>query len=181
MTVDVHAAVEAFLDVRDLPYAIDKAHDADALEQLGAGDCLAKSALLGRRLAGLGMSVRFVRWLYLIPSVVPEVDQLPDRLDLHRAVEARWHGGWILVDPTHDVSFAAGGLTVAEWDGLTSSVGAYPHAGPVLVEGVDDRRISIAVEQVAAWVSERDPATMASWRRSYADWLQGVSAGSVSA
>jgi len=101
MTASIRSSADAFREVRDLPYAIDGAHDADALAQIGAGDCLAKSELLGRRLLGLGRTVRFVRWLYMLPAVVPQVDFLPERLDVHRALEVHHRGRWLLVDPTH--------------------------------------------------------------------------------
>lgn len=47
-------AVTSFYAVREMPYAIDKAHDRDSLERLGAGDCLAKAELLAEKLAVAG-------------------------------------------------------------------------------------------------------------------------------
>ena len=102
MSIDAEQRVAVFRAVRDLPYAIDAAHSAHELEELGAGDCLAKSELLGRRLADLGYPVRLVRWRYELPRVVPEADALPGRIDVHRAAQVLVDGYWVLVDATHD-------------------------------------------------------------------------------
>jgi transglutaminase-like putative cysteine protease len=155
--------VEAFEAVRDLPYALDGAHDADELIALGRGDCLAKSDLLARKLTELGLEARLVRFRYLLPSVVPEVEALPERTDLHRAVQVGIGGNWILVDATHDPPLGRGGLTVGHWDGSAPTEPAYPPAGPLLVEGLDDEAIRLELEQISRWVRETDPAVVGRW------------------
>lgn len=130
-----------FEDVRDLPYALDGAHDAGELQRLGRGDCLAKADLLARRLADLGQEIRLVRFSYKLPSVIPEVEALVGGEDLHRAVQMRVGRRWILVDATHDLGLAGSGLTVARWDGRHATEPAYPPTGPILVEGRDDNAI----------------------------------------
>lgn len=173
---EVVQAVAIFEEVRGFPYAIDAAHDADALVELGAGDCLAKSDLLARRLRRLGFSVRLVRWLYLLPDVVPEVGELPSRLDLHRAVDV-WRGGeWILADATHDPPLAGSGLTVAEWDYPKGTPAAYPAIGPRWVEGRDSREIAAGLARIKRWVDACPPPVLARWREAYIRWLAGVRA-----
>jgi transglutaminase-like putative cysteine protease len=169
--LDVAGAVDVFEEVRELPYAIDAAHDADALVELGAGDCLAKSDLLARRLGRLGIRVRMVRWLYLLPDVIPEVEELPDRLDLHRAVEVWRRRTWVLVDATHDPGLAGAGLTVGRWDGTTGTEPAYPPLSPRWVEDRDSAEITGALRRTHGWVDRCPPALLARWRRGYMDWL----------
>jgi transglutaminase-like putative cysteine protease len=97
VALNIEEAIRAFYEVRDMRYAIDQAHDADTLVAAGAGDCLAKADLLARRLGAAGLPTRLVRWRYELPAVVPEIDRLPSRLDLHRAVEVMVKGRWLLV------------------------------------------------------------------------------------
>lgn len=58
MTSDVvtSAAVRAFAAVRNLPYATDSVHDSAGLRLTGRGDCVAKSGLLIKELARLGLT-----------------------------------------------------------------------------------------------------------------------------
>lgn len=167
----VTQAVAAFDQVRGLPYAIDAAHDADSLDALARGDCLAKSDLLARRLRRLGFRVRMVRWLYLLPDVVPETRELPSRLDMHRAVEVWSRRGWILVDATHDPALARAGLTVTEWDGISSTQAAYPPVGPLWVEGRDSDEIANGLARVRRWVDACPPLVLERWREAYIRWL----------
>ena len=174
-------AVAAFEGVRALPYAIDAAHDASGLIEKQAGNCLAKSALLAQTLTDLGFGVRMVRWLYLLPDVVPQTVELPDRLDLHRAVEVWRRGRWVLVDATHDPALASGGLTVGAWDGTSSTAPAYPSVGPRLLEGRDSAEIEDALARIGRWVDACPSPVLARWRRSYIQWLRDVRAGAVRA
>jgi hypothetical protein len=164
-------AVEAFRKVRDMPYALDGGHDADGLEKLGAGDCLAKSDLLARKLRNLGLQTRLARWRYLLPDVVPEVADLPSRLDVHRAVLVHINGDWVLVDATHDPGLRETSLVVADWDGRCSTPPAYSAVGVVMIEGQDDADIRAAVNDVKAWTSACDPGVLERWRHSYIGWL----------
>ncbi|MEU0857502.1 hypothetical protein ABZ352_18965 [Streptomyces griseofuscus] len=127
--------ISLFRTVRAVPYATDGAHDAASLTTVGRGDCLAKSAYLAREFATLGVPARRVRWLYHLPPHPAEVSLLPSREDVHTAVEIRLGAAWVLVDATHDPALAAAGFTVADWDGLTDTVPAYPPAGPIWREG----------------------------------------------
>jgi len=165
------AAVRAFLEVRELPYAIDAAHAADDLQRVGTGDCLAKAELLARRLTALGLRTRLVRCRYELPAVVPEVAALPSRLDLHRAVEVFLDDRWLLADATHDSGLAGTGLTVADWDGLSSTEPAYPPIGPTLVEGVDDLEIDAALNEIREWTRQCHTEDLQRWRWAYIDWL----------
>lgn len=149
-----------------MEYALDGAHDEPSLLRLRRGDCLAKSELLAQLLSECGLRTRLVRWRYELPAVVPEIDILPARIDLHRAVQVRRASGdWIVVDPTHDVGLRAGGLAVGEWDGLASTVRAYELDGPVLIEGEHDT-------EIADWTRRCDPAVLTAWRESYICWLR---------
>ena len=173
-SADPRPLILAFERVRDLPYAIDGGHDGDELLAMGRGDCLAKADLLARDLTSLGQEVRLVRFGYLLPDVVPQAARLPERSDLHRAVQVRRGDRWVLVDATHDPPLARGGLTVGKWDGINQTEPAYPPTGPVLVEGHDDTAIQESLRQIAAWVSRTDPAVMGSWRQAYIRWLKEV-------
>jgi transglutaminase-like putative cysteine protease len=166
--------VSSFEEIRDLPYAIDAAHDAAALERLGAGDCLAKSERLAARFEAAGAPARLVRWRYELPAVVPEALELPSRLDVHRAVQVRLGDEWVLVDATHDPALAAGGLTVATWDGAGPTAPAYPMIGPLLVEAEDRAELDAALAEVRAWLDACDPALLAAWRTAYARWLRSL-------
>jgi transglutaminase-like putative cysteine protease len=125
------AAVRAFGAVRDLPYATNAAHDADALRVVGRGDCLAKSALLIEELERLGLCARRVRLRYLLPRKPVEVRLLPSRYDMHSAVQVRLGERWTLLDATHDPLLSAE-LTVADWDGSSDTPPAYEPVGPIL-------------------------------------------------
>jgi hypothetical protein len=174
------ALVAIFDEVRDLPYAIDAAHDASTLERAGAGDCLSKSALLATRLADVGVRTRLVRWRYLLPAVVPEALALPSRLDVHRAVQVHLDGRWLLVDATLDPALAAGGLVVSDWDGAGATRPGYPMRGPLLVE--DDDRVAIEVAQadVRRWLRSCDPERLDAWRTAYISWLRACRLASTS-
>jgi transglutaminase-like putative cysteine protease len=167
----VAQAIAVFEEVRGFPYAIDAAHDAETLVRLRAGDCLAKSDLLARGLRRLGIEVRMVRWLYLLPDVVPEARELPERLDMHRAVEVWTQHGWTLVDATHDPALAGAGLTVGTWDGSSSTQGAYPPVGPLRVEGRDSDEIAGDLSRVRRWIDACPPAALTRWRQAYIRWL----------
>ncbi|MEW1551497.1 hypothetical protein [Streptomyces tsukubensis] len=69
--------------------------------------------------------------LFELVRAVPEVQLLRSREDVHSAAEVELGGRWVLVDATHDPGLGAAGLAVAEWDGETGTVPAYPPAGPV--------------------------------------------------
>jgi transglutaminase-like putative cysteine protease len=167
--------VAAFYEVRDMEYALDGAHDARSLRRLRRGDCLAKSELLAQLLLECGLHTRLVRWRYQLPAVVPEIDMLPARIDLHRAVQVRRaSGGWIVVDPTHDAALSAGRLAVGEWDGLASTVPAYELDGPVLIEGEHDTEIAAVLHEIEDWTSRCDPAALTAWRHSYIHWLRST-------
>jgi hypothetical protein len=168
------SAVESFYAVREMPYAINVAHDSSSLERLGAGDCLAKSELLAHKLIAVGVEARLVRWFYQLPAVVPEVKLLPARLDLHRAVQACIDGEWLLVDATHDSPLAVGGLTVAEWDGSGPTEPAYPLTGPVFVEGRDDTYIQAALSEIKNWTTKCHPGHLERWRESYITWIAAL-------
>lgn len=170
-------AIERFRSVRDMPYALDAAHTADELLIAGAGDCLSKSELLARWLSDIGFKTRFVRWRYLLPEVVPEVFQLPSRLDVHRAIEVWTEGQWLLVDSTHDLNLAGGGLTVGEWDGSALTEPAYAPIGRRLVEGIDDAEIDRAIGEVETWTRACDPELLATWGSAYARWLIDIRGG----
>ena len=167
-------AVVSFYTVREMPYAIDKAHDRASLDRLGAGDCLAKAELLAETLTMVGVETRLVRWPYHLPDVVPEVRLLPSTLDLHRAVEALIDGEWKLVDATHDAALAVGGLTVADWDGRRPTEPAYRPRGPILVEGRDQDQIDAMLAEITAWTASCDALALHRWRTSYVAWLASV-------
>jgi hypothetical protein len=171
MSLSIDAAIQAFYEVREMRYAIDEAHDADSLNTAGAGDCLAKAELLARKLGAAGLSTRLVRWRYELPAVVPEIERLPSRLDLHKAVEVMLESRWLLVDATHDSPLGAGGLTVAEWSGTTETAPAYPVLGRRLVEGEDNDEIRAAQAEISTWVNSCAPEVLNSWRSAYLKWL----------
>jgi hypothetical protein len=83
-------------------------------------------------------------------------------------------GRWRLVDATHDSGLRGSGLTVANWDGVTSTEPAYPVIGPVLVEGQHDEAIRAAQDDVGAWVRACPSHALGAWRSAYIDWLQTV-------
>lgn len=164
------APVASFYAVRDLPYAINAAHDAAALVELGRGDCLAKAELLAQLLGLHGLECRLVRLPYLLPDVVPEVRLLPSRLDLHRAVQVLLEGCWRLVDATHDVCLGPE-LAVADWDGINATLPAYEPLAKPMVEGQDDTLIAEVVAEIDAWVSTCPAGTLNTWRSAYIRWL----------
>jgi hypothetical protein len=95
---------------------------------------------------------------------------------LHRAVEVQVGGRWLLVDATHDSALAAGGLTIAEWDGTTDTAPVHPVLGRRLVEGEDNDEIRAAQGEIDAWVKRCAPEVLMSWRSAYIDWLRTIRA-----
>lgn len=164
--------VACFYAVRDLPYALDGANDAAGLLRQGRGDCLAKSELMKLIAESLGVPARFVRWRYLIPAVVPEVTELPDRLDVHRAVQVRPGPKWLLADVTHQSGLRGRGLIVADWDGQHDTVPCYPVVGPMMIDDNDPAAVAQACAEVARWTARCPPAVLQRWRSAYIAWLR---------
>jgi transglutaminase-like putative cysteine protease len=109
-----------------------------------------------------------------LPAVVPEIDRLPSRLDLHRAVEVTVEDRWVLVDATHDSALAAGGLTVSEWNGKLATAPAHPVLGRTLVEGEDNDEIRATQGEINTWVNSCAPEVLKTWRSAYIDWLRNI-------
>jgi hypothetical protein len=84
--------------------------------------------------------------------------------DVHRSVQVLVEGRWQFVDPTHHAPLLALGLTVADWDGASSTDPAYLPRGPLLVEDVDDELIHAALAEVRAWFESCPPASLRRWR-----------------
>lgn len=164
--------VACFYAVRDLPYALDGAHHAADLALQGRGDCLAKSELMRLAAQNLGIAARYVCWPYLLPAVVPEVAQLPSRLDVHRAVQVHVGGSWILADATHHPGLRRTPLAVSDWDGRHDTKPAYPPVGPVIVEEAAQDAARQAPEQVGGWSTSCPPQVLARWRSAYIAWLR---------
>jgi hypothetical protein len=157
--------VSCFYAVRDLPYALDGSHDGLDLLVQRRGDCLAKSELLAMALAAkaLGIPARYVRWRYLIPEAVPEVAELPSRVDLHRAVQLLVGGKWVLVDSTHHPGLRNTRLLVSEWDGQHDTQPGYRPLGPALIESLAPAAVRQACEEVRCWTASC-PEAVAAWR-----------------
>lgn len=162
--------LDLFHQVRAVPYATDGSHTADDLLAVGRGDCLAKAAYLLREAARLGYEVRRVRWLYHLPPLPAEVALLPSREDVHTAVEILLDGRWVLMDATHDPPLAVAGLTVADWDGATDTVPAYPPIGPLWRPG-DGQEPAPNGGAVA------DEGAGRAYRRAFNRWLAGARTG----
>lgn len=175
---EIGARVALFRAVRDLPYATNGAHDAAGLVEQRRGSCLAKADLLAWGLAQLACETRLVRWLSILPPEPSEVDLLPSRDDIHTAVEARVTRGasWILVDATHDLPLATGGLTVAEWDGVSDTPPAYPPQGPLWRVGQDDRAIAAAWERIDARWREAPAGRTDPYQPAFNAWLDALRA-----
>ena len=169
---DSMPVVACFCAVRDLPYALDGAHDAGGLLVQGRGDCVAKSELLMLAARELGTAARYVCWLYLLPDVVPEVAELPSRLDVHRAVQVRTGGSWVLADATHHPGLRRTGLRVNDWDGRLDTQPGYPPVGPVIVEDAEQDAAVQARQQVQLWTARCPPQVLATWRSAYIAWLR---------
>lgn len=163
--------VACYYAVRDLPYALDGAPDAAELLTQGRGDCLAKSELLRLAARVLAIPARYVCWPYLLPGVVPEVAELPSRLDVHRAVQLRVGAAWVLADATHHPALRDTPLTVSEWDGRHDTKPGYPPAGPVIVEDETPDAARQAREKVRHWTASCPPQVLARWRSAYIAWL----------
>jgi transglutaminase-like putative cysteine protease len=164
--------VACFYAVRDLPYALDGAHDAAGLLVQGRGDCLAKSELMRLAAQELEIPARYACWLYRLPDVVPEVAELPSRLDVHRAVQVRIGGTWVLADATHHPGLRGTGLRVSDWDGRLDTQPGYPPVGPVIVEDVARDAARQAREQVQVWTASCPVQVLARWRAAYIAWLK---------
>ncbi|WP_329492611.1 transglutaminase domain-containing protein (plasmid) [Kitasatospora sp. NBC_01246] len=143
MAGELDRRLRLFETVRAIPYATDGAHDADSLLAAGRGDCLAKSAYLGREFRRLGYPVRRVRWLYRLPAEPAEVLLLASREDVHTATEVRIGDRWVLVDATYDPPLARAGFTVATWDGHHDTLPAHPPAGPLWRPGDGPEPVSL--------------------------------------
>jgi transglutaminase-like putative cysteine protease len=165
--------VALFLAVRDLPYATDRAYDADGLIAVGRGNCLAKADLLWHGFRRIGVGVRRVKWRYELPPSPPEVALLPSRVDIHTAVEIAIDGAWILVDATHDPPLDTGGLTVADWDGVNPTAPNYVPCGPVWRKGEHDRQIAAALAEIAAQY-ETAPSEAERYLSAFNDWLESL-------
>jgi hypothetical protein len=164
--------VACFYAVRDLPYALDGAHDADGLHSQGRGDCLAKSELMRLAAEELRIAARYVCWLYLLPAVVSEVAELPSRLDVHRAVQVHVGGTWVLADATHHPGLRRTPLPVSDWDGRHDTKPAYPLAGPMIVEESAHAAAWQAREQVRLWTTSCPTEVLVRWRSAYIAWLR---------
>jgi len=164
--------VACFYAVRDLPYALDGAHDAHGLLQQGRGDCLAKSELMRLAASQLDIPARYVCWLYALPDVVPEVADLPSRLDVHRAVQVHIDGTWVLADATHHGALRDTPLIVSDWDGRHDTEQAYRPVGPVAVADDADGAAEHAREQVRLWTASCPTEVLARWRSAYVAWLR---------
>lgn len=164
--------VACFYAVRDLPYALDGAHDAAGLLDERRGDCMAKSELLKLAADELGVPARFVRWRYLLPEVVAEVAELPSRLDVHRAVQVNAGQQWLLADATHHRMLRHTPLVVSEWDGRHDSQPAYPPLGAVMVEGMAQAAVEQACEDARRWTTSCPQDALARWRSAYIAWLR---------
>ncbi|TMR22480.1 hypothetical protein ETD86_11585 [Nonomuraea turkmeniaca] len=162
--------IALFLTVRNVPYATDGAHDAEALMSVGRGDCLAKSAYLISGFRALGYQARRVRWLYHLPDQPAEVWSLISREDVHTAAEVLIECRWRLVDATHDPGLASAGLVVAEWDGRTDTVPAYEPKGPLWRPGDGPE------PRPNADVDELDDAGGDGYQKAFNRWLRAVRA-----
>jgi hypothetical protein len=120
----------------------------------------------------LGIPACYACWLYLLPAVVPEIAELPSRLDVHRAVQVRVGGTWVLADATHHPGLRHTVLTVSDWDGGHDTKPGYPPAGPVIVEEAANDAARQAREQVRLWTTSRSPQVLARWRSAYIAWLR---------
>jgi len=163
--------VACFYAVRDLPYALDGANNADELLAQGRGDCVAKSELMMLAAGELGIMTRYVCWLYLLPDVVPEAAELPSRLDVHRTVQLRIGGTWVLADATHHPGLRRTGLAVSDWDGRHDTQPGHPPVGAVIVEQVEQDAARQARELAHLWTSSCPTRVLARWRSAYIAWL----------
>lgn len=167
----VAPVVSSFYAVRDLPYALDGAHDGVSLLRHGRGDCLAKSDLMMMAAGELGVPCRFVRWRYLLPEVVPEAAALPSRVDVHRTVQLKVGGSWLLAGPTHHRGLRQTALTVSDWDGEHDTDPGYLPVGPLMIERVEPEAVRDALEEVRLWTASC-PGALAAWRAAYSAWLR---------
>jgi transglutaminase-like putative cysteine protease len=165
-------SVAAWRAVRDLPYALDGAHDAEGLLAVGRGDCLAKSELMKLAAEALGMTARYVCWLYLLPDVVPEVADLPSRLDVHRAVQVRIGARWILADATHHPGLRGTPLAVSDWDGRHDTAPAHTPIGQVIAEDEDPVAAKLIRGRAQQWISSCPQGLLVRWRSAYIAWLR---------
>ncbi|MEU1221341.1 hypothetical protein [Streptomyces microflavus] len=166
--------IRLFEQARAVPYGTNGAHRGSELLTARCGDCLAKSDYLRTEFAALGLTVRPVRWLYHLPPQPAEVALLPSREDVHTAVEVNIDGTWVLVDATHDPALACAGFIVADWDGVTSTPGAYPVKGPIWREGDDGPE----PEPNASCRKPYDPAAGREYRAAFNRWLHDIRGGS---
>lgn len=120
----------------------------------------------------LGMPARHVRFPYLLPDVVPEVAELPGRLDLHRAVQVRIGGAWVLADTTNHPGLRGTPLLVSDWDGRGDTVPNFPPAGPMIVEESEPEELRRALERVWLWTGSCPPDVLSRWRSAYIAWLR---------
>lgn len=169
---DQCARQRIFYAVRDMAYSTDAAHDGVSLSQLERGDCVAKSDLLSQVMRLLGMQTRITRWLYRLPDSPTEVRLLPTRLDIHTAVQVLHDSGdWLLLDATFDAPLSRAGLSVALWDGLTSTAPAFAPLSPMWTKD-DAAEIEAALLQIQRAYRGRDKDVSA-YRVAFNQWLDG--------
>lgn len=115
--------VDAFQEVRDLPYFIATRGEQDCC-------CSTKAYLLEKKLQTLGLTTRhklcWFKWEKL--SLPPEVLQIAhEDLPSHQFLEVLIPetGKWATVDPTWDYQLAAV-LPINEWDGISDTSCAVP-------------------------------------------------------
>lgn len=130
-----------------MPYATDAAFDAVGLRERGRGNCVAKASLLAEDLVALGMTTRLVSWEYELPVLLDVQRTLRFGTDVHTATQVQLGDEWLLVDATHDPALARLGLAVSQWDGRTSTGGAYSTLGPWFPH--DDAAAMARLEQVS--------------------------------
>jgi len=146
-----------------MAYSTDAAHDGPSLSQLERGDCVAKSDLLSKSVRILGMQTR---WLYRLPDSPTEVRLLPTRLDIHTAVHVLHDSGdWLLLDATFDAPLSRAGLSVAHWDGATSTAPAFAPLSPMWTKD-DGAEIEATLLQIQRAYRGRDKDALLSVSRS---------------
>lgn len=178
------ARISIYEHIRDIPYAIiPELRDPDTgpagLIKLNKGSCVPKHFLLVLMLGKIGLSVKYVTYLFnwndpaiKFPEAIKKVAQnMP--ITAHLACKAYIDNKWVLVDATYDPPLKDVGFTVNEkWDGTSDTKNAVTPVKEVVHESLQER-LDFADKRASAH-TEKEKAAYAEFTKKLNLWLEEV-------
>jgi hypothetical protein len=150
----IAARVQAFEEIRDIPYRF------DFRDRTKDTTCLSKAQRLKERLSEFGISSRHMccrqRWSDAVLMPADLIARAPWPETHHHYLEAMVPETnlWTPLDPTWDIGLEGAGFPVAKWDGINPTVlGVIPVGtfSPTMSEQIVRRKLDYLREQ--DWMS----------------------------